>query len=145
MQIRQFKEQDAKAVIHLANSHALFDGPINVDDLKVTYAFPEGFLVAEEDNRIVGLAYGYFRDVPPAVLETWCVSKVATLELLVVHPDYERKGIGTLLLERLIDIFRQSDTDMIGLTCPVKAKQARHLYEKAGFEISAFHMRKKLE
>jgi GNAT superfamily N-acetyltransferase len=145
MQIRQFETRDTQAAIQLANEYALFDGPISESDLTITHAFPEGVLVAEEDNRIVGLVYGYFREVPSSVLETWGVSKVATIELLVVHSEYTGKGVGTLLLERLIEVFRQAGVDLIGLTCPVKASEAKHLYEKHGFEISAYHMRKKLD
>lgn len=144
LQIRRFEKRDTDSIIRLANDYALFDGPINEEDLKVTHAFPEGFIVAEEDANIVGFAFGYFRDIPTAVLETWSVSKVATIELLVVNPRYRKQGVGTLLLESLIAIFKQSGTDMIGLTCPVKAEDAKQLYEKLGFEISAYHMRKRL-
>jgi ribosomal protein S18 acetylase RimI-like enzyme len=145
LQIRKFEKRDTDSIIRLANDYALFDGPINEEDLKVTHAFPDGFIVAEEEHSIVGFAFGYFREIPAAVLETWGVSKVATIELLVVNPKYGKQGIGRLLLENLIEIFKQSGTDMIGLTCPVKAEQARHLYEKFGFEISAYHMRKRLD
>lgn len=144
LQIRQFERRDTEAVVRLANEYALFDGPISESDLAITHAFPEGFLLAEEDNRIIGLAYGYFREVPSSVLETWGVSKVATIELLVVHPEYAGRGIGALLLGSLIEAFEQVGTDMIGLTCPAKALQAKHLYERFGFEISAYHMRKRL-
>ena len=145
LKIRKFEKKDTTSIIRLANDYALFDGPINEDDLKIADAFPEGFIVAEEGHNIVGFAFGYFREIPAAVLETWGVSKVATIELLVVDSKFGRQGIGTLLLESLIEIFKQSGTDMIGLTCPVKAEQARHLYEKFGFEISAYHMRKRLD
>jgi len=137
--------RDTDSIIRLANDYALFDGPINEDDLKVTRAFPEGFIVAEEDHEIIGFAFGYFREVPEAVLETWGVSKVATIELLAVDPMYRKQGIGKLLLESLIETFKQSGTDLIGLTCPIKAEDARQLYEKLGFEISAYHMRKRLD
>jgi ribosomal protein S18 acetylase RimI-like enzyme len=143
--IRKFERRDTDSIIRLSNSYALFDGPINEKDIEITHAFPEGFIVAEEGHNIVGFAFGYFRDIPAQVLETWGVSKVATIELLVVNPTYGKQGIGTLLLESLIEIFKQAGTDMIGLTCPVKAEQARHLYEKLGFEISAYHMRKRLD
>jgi ribosomal protein S18 acetylase RimI-like enzyme len=143
--IRKFERRDTDSIIRLSNSYALFDGPINEKDIEITHAFPEGFIVAEEGHNIVGFAFGYFRDIPAQVLETWGVSKVATIELLVVNPTYGKQGIGTLLLESLIEIFKQAGTDMIELTCPVKAEQARHLYEKLGFEISAYHMRKRLD
>lgn len=143
MKIRQFDQKDTDAAVQLVNDFALFDGPISADDLKVTQAFPEGFIVAE-DGRIVGLVYGYFKDVPKEVLDNWKVSKVATIELLVVDPKYAQQGIGTLLLEKLIGILKHAGADMISLTCPVEASQAKRLYENAGFEISAYHMRLKL-
>ncbi|MHA1864760.1 MAG: GNAT family N-acetyltransferase [Candidatus Thorarchaeota archaeon] len=145
MKIRQFEQTDTDFVIRLANEFAFFDGPTTEDDLKITQAFPEGFIVAEEDERIVGLIYGYFKDVPKGVLDNWGVSKVATIELLVVDPNYRNRGIGSSLIESLIAIFKEAGADMIGLSSPKGASQAKHLYEKAGFEISAYHMRKKLD
>jgi ribosomal protein S18 acetylase RimI-like enzyme len=145
LQIRQFEERDAAKVIQLANDHAFFDGPTHEDDLKITHAFPGGFLVAVDDDKVVGFAYGYFKDVPMEVLSNWGVSKVATIELLVVDPQYRNQGIGSTLLEHLLTVFRQADTDLIGLHCPVQAIEAKQLYERFGFEVSAFHMRKRLD
>jgi ribosomal protein S18 acetylase RimI-like enzyme len=132
-------------VIQLANDFAFFDGPIHKDDLKITHAFPEGFLVAEDDDKVVGFIYGYFRDVPPDVLANWGVTKVATIELLAVDSEYRNQGIGTTLLDRLLTILRDAGTDLVGLHCPVQAVEAKQLYEKCGFETSAFHMRKRLD
>ena len=145
MQIRQFEEWDTAKVIQLANDHAFFDGPIHEDDLKITHAFPEGFLVAEDNDEVVGFAYGYFKDIPSEVLANWGVSKVAAIELLVVDPMHRNQGVGTALLEHLLLIFRQAGTDLIGLHCPVQAIGAKQLYERFGFEISAFHMKKRLD
>ena len=145
VRIRQFEQRDTEVVIQLANDFASFDGPTNERDLKITHAFPEGFIVAEEDGNVVGLAYGYFRDVPKEVLDNWGVSKVATIELLVVDPKYREHGIGTALIDSLIGIFKKAGVDMIGLTCPEGASHAKRLYENHGFEISAYHMRKKLD
>ncbi|TFG95383.1 GNAT family N-acetyltransferase [Candidatus Thorarchaeota archaeon] len=144
VKIRQFEQRDTDVVVRLANDFAFFDGPTTEEDLKITHAFPEGFIVAEEEDKVVGLAYGYFREVPEDVLKTWGVSKVATIELLVVDSEYEKQGIGTMLLKSLIEILKQSGADLIGLTCPVQAERAKGLYEKVGFDISAYHMRMKL-
>jgi len=73
------------------------------------------------------------------------VSKVASIELLVVDPKYRNHGIGTSLVENLIAIFKEAGVEMIGLTSPEGAGQAKRLYEKVGFEISAYHMRKKID
>ena len=145
MRIRQFEKRDTDVVIQLANDHAFFDGPISETDLEITFSFPEGFLVAEEDNKIVGIVYGYFKDVPNEVLESWGVSKVSTIELLVVDPQFRKSGIGLTLLENLIEIFEQADIELITLTCPAKAKEARRLYEKLGFEVNAYHMRRRVD
>ena len=144
MKIRQFEQKDTDAVVQLANDFAFFDGPVSKEDLKITHAFPEAFLVAEEDEKVVGLVYGYFKDVPEEVLATWGVSKVATVELLVIDPEYGKQGLGTKLLERLVEVFREAGTDLILLTCPVQAESAKYLYEKIGFQVSAYHMRMRL-
>jgi len=141
LQIRKFEKRDTRRVIKLANDHALFDGPIQEDDLKITDSFPEGFLVAEDNEEIVGFVYGFFKDVPAQVLSNWGVSRVATIELLVVDPEYRRQSMGTSLLERLVGVFKQAGTDLILLTCPVQAEAAKHLYEKIGFKVNAYHMR----
>jgi ribosomal protein S18 acetylase RimI-like enzyme len=145
LQIRQFEERDAAKVIQLANDHAFFDGPIHESDLEITRAFPEGFLVAEEDNKVVAFVYGYFKEVPVEVLANWKVSKVAYIDLLVVHPEYRNQGVGGALIEQVLAIFKQAGADLMGLHCPVQAIEAKQLYERFGFEISAFHMRKKLD
>ena len=144
MKIRQFEQRDTDVVIRLANDFASFDGPTTEEALKITNAFPEGFIVAEEDGNVVGLAYGYFKDVPKEVLHNWGVSKVANIELLVVDPKCGKQGVGTLLVESLIGILKQSGAGLIVLTCPIQAKQAKLLYEKVGFTVSAYYMRMKL-
>jgi len=141
--LRKFDTRDTDAIIELANKYAFFDGPTSEKDLEITKSFPEGFIVAEEEI-IVGFIYGYFREVPPEVLANWGVAKVATIELLVVDPQYRNHGVGTQLLDRLIEILKDAGAELIGLHCPVEAIEARHLYEKMGFEVSAIHMRKKL-
>lgn len=93
----------------------------------------------------MGVAYGYFKEVPVEVLKNWGVSKVATIELLVVDPRLRKSGIGRELLENLIQVFKQAGADLIMLTCPVSAREAKHLYEKLGFEVKAYHMRRMVE
>ena len=142
MKIRQFEQKDMDEVLRLANEYAFFDGPSTKEDFDIT--FPEGFIIAEENKEIIGFSYSYFKAVPEEVLKTWGVSKVATIELLIVDPKYGKQGVGTLLLESLIEILKRFGADLIGLTCPVQAEQAKKLYEKVGFDVSAYHMRMKL-
>ncbi len=145
MRIRKYEMTDLASVLRIANEHAYFDGPTAEEDLRITEGFPEGFIVAEERGRVVGFAYGYFRDVPDAVLDTWGVTKVATIELVVVMPEYRNRGIGTELMESLMLILKGGGADLIGLHCPIQATEAKRLYERLGFEVSAFHMRRRLD
>lgn len=78
------------------------------------------------------------------MLHRWRVSRVAELELLVVHPSYRGLGIGEALLNRLLHALREEHIDMVLLHCPIEASEAKHLYEKYGFEVRAFAMKKRL-
>ena len=64
--------------------------------------------------------------------------------MLVVDSEYRNQGIGTALLDRLIEEFRKAGVDLVTLTCPVEAKEAQKFYDKYGFEVGAYFMRKKL-
>jgi ribosomal protein S18 acetylase RimI-like enzyme len=145
MRIRTYEREDLQSVLRMANEYAFFDGPTSEEDLRITKDFPQGFIVAEERGEIVGFTYGYFRDVPNAVLENWGVTKVATIELLVVKPKYRNRGIGTELMESLMLILKGAGADLIGLHCPIQATEAKRLYERLGFEVSAHHMRRRLD
>jgi len=46
VKIRQFEQSDTGIVIQLVNDFAFFDGPTTEEDLKITHAFPKGFIVA---------------------------------------------------------------------------------------------------
>ena len=48
----------------------------------------------------------------------------------MVHPDYQRRGVGKLLMEWGLDV-----ADREGLSCRLQATpQGRGLYSKCGFE-----------
>jgi len=66
----------------------------SAESLKERFASPENFgFVAEEDKEIVATAFGR------VVGE----SGLASLGWIGVHPDYQRKGIGKALLQRVIE------------------------------------------
>jgi amino-acid N-acetyltransferase len=78
--------------------------------------------VAEADYVVAG--YTAFRDEAPGV---------AYLEELSVHPDYQRFGIGAMLLESVYEEARDKDLKEIVLRTWDKAEWARAFYAKLGF------------
>jgi ribosomal protein S18 acetylase RimI-like enzyme len=144
LRLRVFKTEDMANVLKLANAYAAFDGTTSEADLVITEFFPNGFWVAEENDKIVGYAYGYFEDVPSDVLARWGVSRVGEITSIAVDPNYRNRGIGTALLSKLIDEFKNAGADLLILHCPVEAVEAKKLYDKIGFEIRAYHMKKRL-
>jgi amino-acid N-acetyltransferase len=79
--------------------------------------------VAEADHEVAG--YAAWRDEAPGV---------AYLEELSVHPDYQRYGIGTKLLERVFEEARENDFRELVLRAWDKATWAQAFYKKAGFQ-----------
>ena len=142
--LRPFRREDTDSVLSLANAHAAFDGTTSEADLAVTGYFPSGFWVAEDEGRVIGFAYGYFRDVPGQVLEKWKAGKVGYVGLMAVAPEYRRRGVGSSLLSKVQEELKKGGADMIMLDCPAEAVEARKLYEKTGFDFKSYAMKKRL-
>ncbi|AUX22756.1 amino-acid acetyltransferase [Sorangium cellulosum] len=78
--------------------------------------------VAEVDHEVVG--YLAWRDEAPGV---------AYLEELSVHPDHQRRGIATRLIEELRERARELGMQQIVLRSWERASWAQAFYRKAGF------------
>lgn len=78
--------------------------------------------VAEADDEVAG--YMAWRDEAPGV---------AYLEELSVHPDHQRRGIATRLLEELYGRARELGMEQVVLRSREKASWAQAFYRKAGF------------
>ena len=144
MIFRQFQHFDTQSVLELANKYAAFDGTTSESDLAITTHFQECFWVAEEEGKVVGFAYGYFKDVPLEVLKRWGSKKVAQIELIAVHPDHRKKGVGESLVSKLLEAFKKAGADTVLLNCPASAVEARSLYEKIGFDVRACQLKKRI-
>lgn len=78
--------------------------------------------VAEADHVVAG--YLAWRDESPGV---------AYLEELSVHPEFQRFGVGTRLLEELRERARELGMQQIVLRSWARASWAQAFYKKAGF------------
>jgi ribosomal protein S18 acetylase RimI-like enzyme len=136
--IRLFKSKDADAVVKLASAYAAFDRAVPKDWLLSIYdKYPESIWVAEADNKLMGFVIAYETKTPSG--GTW-----GNIELIVVHPNRRRTGIGTTLVEKILEQFKKANVEIAYLFCPATAIEAKKLYETLGFKVNAYHMRKEL-
>ena len=120
MQIRAFRQEDVDAVVDIlkANqqySHPEIDGPEAM--LRVRDCQAAEFLVAEDEDRILGLIRG-----------TYDGSR-AVIYLASVHPDFQRKGIGRALVQEIAQRFRDRGAASISVIVPGDAG----FWKKMGF------------
>ena len=87
-----------------------------------------GFLLlARDDSRIVGVAYvATIPSVEHCGLVAW-------LEELYVTPAYRSRGIGTALVEAVLERARKMDIVAIDLEIDAEHSRAESLYQRLGF------------
>jgi ribosomal protein S18 acetylase RimI-like enzyme len=109
MEIRDFRPEDADALVDILKAnqqygHADIDGPQAM--LRVYNCVAAQFLVAEEENRVVGMIRG-----------TYDGSR-AVIYLASVHPDYQRRGIGRALVMEIARRFKERGAGSIAVIVP---------------------------
>lgn len=79
------------------------------------------YVVAVENGAVVGFA------------GLWIIVDEGHITNIAVHPDFRRKGIGALLMDKLMLISKNEN--LIGLTLEVRKSNlsAQNLYKKFGF------------
>ncbi len=144
--IRRYEEKDRVAVLQLSQKYTSWDSTPTEADIQGFYSSePDFFLVAELNKRIVGFVYGReSKNVPDEVLRRWKATKVGSVEVLAVEEQYRRRGIATLLLDRLFVVFKGRGIDTVTLTTPADEIGAKELYDKLGFETRGYFLKKKL-
>jgi len=144
--IRRYEEKDRVAVLQLSQKYASWDStPIEADIQGFHSSEPDFFLVAELNRRIVGFVYGReSKNVPDEVLRRWKATRVGSVEVLAVEEQYRRRGIATLLMDRLFVVFKGRGIDTVTLTTPADEIGAKELYDKLGFETRGYFLKKRL-
>lgn len=109
MLVRDFKAEDAKALVEILKAnqqygHPELDGPEAM--LAVQKCVAAEFLVAEEEGKPVGLIRGVFD------------GSRAIIYLASVHPDVQRRGIGKALLQEITYCFKKRGAKAISVTIP---------------------------
>jgi ribosomal protein S18 acetylase RimI-like enzyme len=130
MHIRAASIKDTKALNRLGQNVPEF----SVNDGTVNF-WPEPLLenailskdtlifVAEEKREIIGFIIAAYNEG----------FKKSTIENIYVAPDSRNKGIGSMLLQRLIENLQQRGCKYIATLVPLDAHDAITLYQGAGF------------
>jgi [ribosomal protein S18]-alanine N-acetyltransferase len=121
MIIREFKRQDVKRVLEIEK--ASFDDPYPADILIDIYNLGAGFLVAQENNRVVGYIIFWIKFEDEGHIISIAVDK-----------NYRRLDVGSKLVETSLDVFKKFSVKDIKLEVRVGNKGARKFYSKMGFK-----------
>lgn len=122
LRYRAFEEDDLYQVLQLANRclDESYDGGLFLHFARL---YPEGFIIVESGNEIVGF-----------VLGTVQRAYEARILALAVDRTWRRRGIASDLVRRFLDAFARYGVHRISLEVRVSNESAIDLYHRLGFE-----------
>jgi len=121
MIIREFKRPDVKRVLEIET--ASFRDPYPANILVDIYNLGAGFLVAQENNRVVGYIIFWIKFEDEGHIISIAVDK-----------NYRRMEVGSRLVEKSLNIFKKYNVRRIKLEVRIGNKGARKFYSKMGFK-----------
>jgi len=121
MIIREFKRQDIKRVLDIEK--ASFNDPYPATILIDIYNLGAGFLVAQENNRIIGYIIFWIKYEDEGHIISIAVDK-----------NFRRLEVGSKLVRSSLESFKKFRVKLIKLEVRVGNKGARKFYSKIGFK-----------
>ncbi len=139
MQIRLANENDIEAMIQIEQIGFPPAEAAKEEDIRERFrVFPENFIVAEKDGKVIGFVNGCTTNQPELPDELYHDVSLhkpdgtyQTVFGLNVLPEYRREGIAALLVNELIRLSKERGRKGIVLTCK---DHLVHYYERLGFE-----------
>ena len=138
LNIRTVKMDDLDAIVELESSaFHMSEEMTRKDMIGRIENYPDTFLVAQVDGKVVGHVFGpvskeryikdelYFKNQPNNAQYHY-----QTILSLATNQEYRKQGIASALIEELCKIAQALDRRAITLTCLPKLF---HFYEKRGF------------
>lgn len=105
------------------------------DRLKTLDEKGEQIWVAEANGKATGFMLIYFED-PPTPAELELKGKWLVVDWLDVHPDFQRRGLGTLLLKKAEEIARNRHVSSVYTVTSVDDEKMLGFSEKNHLKIS---------
>ena len=159
--IREYQGSDRTAFVKLMEQ--LMDYIVSIDDLKRTRRMPDfgesytqrtlqkvaennGIIyVAELDSELVGVVVGTIPEQTKEDQLEHVPSKFGEVLEIVVKAGTRGRGVGTMLMNKLEEYFKENNCDISGVGVLVPNKNAHRLYSKLGYEDRSFYMTKDLQ
>ena len=130
--LRRFQPQDLQQVMHI-NQVCLPENYSNYFFMDLYEHFPETFIVAEQDNQIVGYIMCRIETGFPD-FGLLGIAKRGHVISIAVLPRHQRQGVGTALMEQAMQGMRMYKAKECYLEVRVSNKPAISLYNKLGLE-----------
>ena len=121
MIIREFKRLDVKRILEIEIES--FKDPYPASILMDVYNLGAGFLVAQQDNIVVGYIIFWIR-----------YEDEGHIISLAVDKNYRKRGIARKLVNNAINIFTKCNVAEIKLEVRKSNEGARTFYQKMGFK-----------
>ena len=133
-ELRKFTMNDLGDVTHI-NQVCLPENYTDFFFVDLYRRFPETFVVAEQNGKIVGyimcrIETGLSNLGLPGLVKKGHVVSVAVL------PEYRRRGIGEALVTRAMDGMKKYGAKQCYLEVRMTNQEAVNLYKKLGMEVS---------
>lgn len=141
IKIRPAKRSDIKAIDELQNKLAIYERPFTPTikkEGKIKYYDTEKLissdkillLVAEKNGEVVGCCFGEIRKK-----EEWAANKFhGYIQMLFVEEKYRTKGIGRLLIDKIMKWLKEKNIKDIRLRVYDKNTKAIDFYKSLGFK-----------
>ena len=123
IKLRNFSLADLEKVTEIEK--ASFPDPWSKSYIKKLFEkHPNGFVIAELSQKIVGYILGHKK-----------LGGSASIKTIAVNPDYRRKGIGTKLINFIIKRLKKEGAKEVILHTRTKNQTAHLFHKELGFKI----------
>jgi ribosomal-protein-alanine N-acetyltransferase len=121
--LRKFEPSDLTQIVKIAKISFPKNRIAAKNFEKFYQAYPDGFLVSEELDEIIGFAVGQFKN------------QVSQVTFVAVNPPLRQKGIGTELVRSLIEHFKNIGFKELFLHVRTDNKNAIAFFQGLDFRI----------
>jgi len=111
---------------------------IEIENVSFSNPWPESSFRGEIENYPFSFPYvivDYRNKRVIGYIIFWHINDNIQISNIAIHPDYRRKGIARLLLQRVINSLQKEKVKYITLEVRPSNLTAQSLYRKLGFEI----------